>query len=183
MVQGLTTINNQIERISKLVANLLNYARESKPALQWCSLSTTLTAVLDLLKRPLAQAMIDIDVQLPDDIPQIVAPPDQMQQVLLNLLLNCVDAIETDPAHGNIKRRGQINIDAEFIAKERQLRVRIQDNGQGIRADDLTRFLSPFTPPSLLGPERGWDCLWCMELSMIYMAPSLLNPRLKWVRL
>lgn len=162
MVQGLTTINNQIERISKLVANLLNYARESKPALQWCSLSTTLTAVLDLLKRPLAQAMIDIDVQLPDDIPQIVAPPDQMQQVLLNLLLNCVDAIETDPAHGNIKRRGQINIDAEFIAKERQLRVRIQDNGQGIRADDLDKVFEPFYTTKPVGAGTG------LGLSVVY---------------
>lgn len=162
MAQGLGTIVAQIERISKLVAQLLDFARESRPARERVALASVLTAVLDLLKRPLAQASIDVDTTLPPDLPPIVAHANQMQQVFLNLLLNSIDAIEADPAHGNTKRRGRITIEAESLGEDRRVRVRVRDNGHGIRPEDLDRVFDPFFTTKPVGAGTG------LGLSVVY---------------
>lgn len=162
MAQGLGTIVAQIERISKLVAQLLDFARESRPARERVALASVLAAVLDLLKRPLAQASIDVDTTLPPDLPPIVAHANQMQQVFLNLLLNSIDAIEADPAHGNTKRRGRITIEAESLGEDRRVRVRVRDNGHGIRPEDLDRVFDPFFTTKPVGAGTG------LGLSVVY---------------
>lgn len=162
MAQGLGTIVAQIERISKLVAQLLDFARESRPARERVALASVLTAVLDLVKRPLAQASIDVDMVLPPDLPSIVAHANQMQQVFLNLLLNSIDAIEADPAHGNTKRRGRIIIEAESLGEDRRVRVRVRDNGHGIRPEDLDRVFDPFFTTKPVGAGTG------LGLSVVY---------------
>jgi len=162
MAQGLGTIVAQIERISKLVAQLLDFARESRPAREPVALASVVAAVLDLLKRPLAQASIDVELALPDDLPPIIAHANQMQQVFLNLLLNSIDAIEADPAHGNTKRRGRIAIEAESLGEDRRVRVRVRDNGHGIRPEDLDRVFDPFFTTKPVGAGTG------LGLSVVY---------------
>jgi signal transduction histidine kinase len=162
MAQGLGTIVAQIERISKLVAQLLDFARESRPAREPVALASVVAAVLDLLKRPLAQASIDVEMALPDDLPPIIAHANQMQQVFLNLLLNSIDAIEADPAHGNTKRRGRIAIEAESLGEDRRVRVRVRDNGHGIRPEDLDRVFDPFFTTKPVGAGTG------LGLSVVY---------------
>lgn len=162
MAQGLKAIVSQIERISQLVAQLLDFARESRPARERVVLPTVVHAVLDLLDVPLKRAQVDVDLSLPDELPPIVAHTNQMQQVFLNLLLNSIDAIEADPAHGNTKRRGRITIEAESLGEDRRVRVRVRDNGHGIRPEDLDRVFDPFFTTKPVGAGTG------LGLSVVY---------------
>ncbi len=162
MAQGLTAIVTQIERISQLVAQLLDFARESRPAREPVVMASVMAAVLDLLDMPLAKASIDVDLSLPADLPLIIAHTNQMQQVFLNLLLNSIDAIETDPAHGKTKRRGRIAVEAESLGEDRRVRIRVRDNGQGIRPEDLDRVFDPFFTTKPVGAGTG------LGLSVVY---------------
>jgi signal transduction histidine kinase len=153
--RGLKTIIQQIERISHLVKQLLDFARETSPVRERVSLGRVIAVVVELLDRALVRAEIDCVVSIAPDLPDVHADFNQMQQVFLNLLMNSVDAIVADPEHGRIKARGRIEIEAEAVADGSQARIRVIDNGHGIVPEDLDRVFDPFFTTKPVGTGTG----------------------------
>lgn len=152
---GLRTIVQQIDRITHLVGQLMDFAREYTPARERVSLPRVVAAVSELLDRAMANAETDFVAEVPDALPGVLANFNQMQQVLINLLMNSLDAILADPAHGKAKGRGRISVRADLVPRLGKVRVVVQDNGHGIREDHLDKVFDPFFSTKPVGKGTG----------------------------
>jgi signal transduction histidine kinase len=86
------TILHQIERIGGIMRQLLEYARPKRPAIRTVATGPILTRTVELLEPVARQRQVRVEVQVADGLPPLFADPDQLQQVLLNLMTNALDA-------------------------------------------------------------------------------------------
>ena len=153
--QGLNVIVQQIDRISRLIRQLLDFSREYSPVRTRIDLSAVLTAVVPLLEVPLGKAKIDLAARLPEGLPKVMANFNQMQQVFINLLMNSIDAITADPGHLAGKGRGTIAVTAELVPRTHKVHVRVSDNGHGILEENLDKVFDPFFSTKDVGAGTG----------------------------
>lgn len=151
--QAVKTIAGQIERISSLVRQLLDFAREHAPVQEVVDLEAVARDVADLMQPTLLKHGISLAVEWEAGLPRVRANGHQLQQVLLNLLLNSQDAIQWDPDRDR-KGRGEIRILGEW-ADRGWVRVRVRDNGQGILPSHLHKVCDPFFTTKPVGTGTG----------------------------
>ena len=132
MARGLKIICGQIDRIAGLVRQLLDYSRaDNKTERAALRLHTVLSETLPLIETRAVRRTCTVDNEINETTPAILGSFHRLQQVLLNLLLNAVDA-----------GASRILIDAQ--EGDAALDVRITDNGSGIDEDKLARIFEPF---------------------------------------
>jgi len=144
------TILRQIERISGIIRQLLEYARPRRLAVRPLAVGPVLARTVELLEPMTRQRHITVDAQAPADLPRLLADPDQLQQVLLNLMTNALDA--TSP--GGTVRMAASQADPETTdARPRIVRGRpegpfltliLSDTGNGMPRDQLEQIFEPF---------------------------------------
>ncbi|MBP7140391.1 MAG: PAS domain S-box protein [Opitutaceae bacterium] len=98
-----------------------------------------------------------IELDIPDDLPSVHGERAELVQAVENLVLNALDALQTDPAHGHIRIRGKrVRLEDNEVPPLQAgdyVQIEVQDNGTGIAADDLERVFEPFftTRPNRTG--------------------------------
>ena len=154
----LRRVINEIDRITALLKGLLNYARPPKPEMVPLDinqlLETTIHSAKYSLRTPRNKVKdpdrkIEFVKDFSPDLPQVVADPDQLQQVFLNLILNAVDAIFSTP-----DRQGVITIQTRQ-ASEGFVHISIADTGKGIDSNALAEIFKPFFTTKPQGTGLG----------------------------
>lgn len=143
---------NEIKRIELLLKELLNYARPPRPQMVPLGVGKVVERAIQnarySLKKPLAENLtrkkITFEYNEADEVPEIIADPDQLQQVFLNLLINAIDAIEDT---GVIKIT--VSCSAEFVE------VEISDSGEGMSPEALEKIFTPFFTTKSKGTGLG----------------------------
>ena len=92
-------IREGIDRISSLVKGMLDFTRPSLPSLKRGPLVRTVRAAIALMDSELKKDKVEVVLQLDDHTPEVVFDPRQIQQVLVNLLINSMEAM---PGGGRI---------------------------------------------------------------------------------
>lgn len=151
--QGLRVIVQQIDRISALIRQLLDFSREHTGVRTRVNLAEVLQAVLPLLQGPLSKHRIRFEVLVPEDLPPVRADFNQLQQVFINLLMNSIDAIAMRP--DGPPRGGRIVMDVEGGREASEVRVAISDDGHGIREEHLDKVFDPFFSTKDVGAGTG----------------------------
>lgn len=156
LAKHLGIIIGQIERISGIIRRLLDFARPPKPQLQALDLNRAARAVLDFLEAEARGKGVQVQAQLHSALPTAAADPDLIQQLLLNVLTNALDAT---PGGGRIVIRtravgegdggeGPDRAAADSIVRGKvetpAVEVSVADTGSGIPADILPRVFEPF---------------------------------------
>lgn len=139
-------------RCKKIVQSLLSFARRDKPKREPVSMNGLVESVLDLIGYALRTSNIEVTSRLAPDLPAVLADPNQMQQVLVNVLTNAQQAIEGRP-------HGQIKITTEF--QKPNVRVMIEDNGPGIPPENMPRLFDPFFTTKEVGKGTGLGLSLC----------------------
>ena len=85
---GLETIVTQVERITKIMNQLLSFARKRAIERRHTDLTVVIANVLDVLQERIKKYAIQVETSFDPETPKVFADPDQMSQVLLNLVLN-----------------------------------------------------------------------------------------------
>src|SRR5580704_6046988 len=126
-------VRQEINRINHIVTDLLQTARPHPPTVRKTDLNTTVEHAV-MLGRQQAQAKsIEIALHKEPSLPEVEHDSDQIHQVLLNLLLNALQAIDTKGKIAvNVKSQGPTAV------------VEVTDNGRGIPADQLPNVFRPF---------------------------------------
>ncbi len=153
VTQGLRVIVQQIDRISALIRQLLDFSREHTAVRGRVDLAEVLQAVLPLLQGPLGKHRIQMEVRVPEDLPPVRADFNQLQQVFINLLMNSIDAIAMRP--DSPPQGGRIVIDVQGGQGAREVRVAIEDDGHGIREEHLDKVFDPFFSTKDVGAGTG----------------------------
>jgi len=130
-----TIIDEEVDRLSRLVQNLLEMARieagECRPVKEWGSVSEMISDVLTRCAESLSRNQIKLDV--PQDLPMVRWDERLMNQVLTNLLEN---AAHYSPQGSEIVLGAELN--------KSVLLIRVQDRGPGIPADEIPRIFERF---------------------------------------
>lgn len=142
--RSLRAIIAQIERIARIIDQLMGYARAHPPQIAPTPLPRVLASVLSLLDHEMKRRGIQVEPRVPTGLPDLAADPNLLQQVFVNLLLNAFDAM----AEG-----GQVRIAAE--AKDGWMEMSVEDTGCGIPAEDLPRIFDPFFTTKKTGKGTG----------------------------
>ncbi|MBI5493794.1 MAG: HAMP domain-containing protein [Deltaproteobacteria bacterium] len=150
-------IVEQSERITKIIRQLLDFARRRGPQKAPVSVLTLARQTLQLL-RPMAQKrQVATAVEGPEDLPPVEVDANQIQQVLTNLAVN---AIQATPESGGtlvvtvhpVQATPPPGEDAQPGA---YLRIDVTDSGHGIRPEDLGRIFEPFYTTKDVGEGTG----------------------------
>jgi len=131
--EPLSIIQNEIDRLERIIANLLDFARPSKAKAIPIDLPEILNACLLLIHNQINKAEIQLEKRFPGDLPTVVGDPDQLKQVFLNILTNAVHA--TKPG-------GQLKVSVE--PRPEGLVAAVCDTGCGIPANRIRSIFDPF---------------------------------------
>ena len=126
-----------VRRIEKIVEATLNFARPSKPIVKDEDINEVINATLPLVEISTLKKKIEVIPKLEPELPKVKIDFKQIQQVILNILTNAVDAIENS---GWIK----INSYLEDEGGVSYVVVSIADSGCGIPKDELNKIFEPF---------------------------------------
>ena len=129
----ISKIDYHLERIRKVVHNMLGYARRMEPRFEAVDINETLDQTIDLLENYALVNNINIQTDLSSSLPIIANDKAQLQQVFLNLISNAIDAISKD---------GLIEIESRTA--DSHIVVTISDDGPGIPKDQQRRVFEPF---------------------------------------
>lgn len=126
-------VQKEVLHIQAILNDLLSYARPRPPSFQASDLNTTVEQAVILARQQVLTKPIEIRWTTNAAMPSVVHDATLIQQVVLNLLLNAIQAI------------GQQGVVEAEIQKEREFAViRVKDNGRGISADALAKIFKPF---------------------------------------
>ena len=140
----------EAERARRIVKNLLYFARENKPERTRVNLNEIVERTLALRSYELRVENIVIECDLAPNLPETMADPHQLQQVVLNLLANAEQALLEDRGQGHVWIRTH-RIGGNRISLE------VSDDGPGIPKEVGSRIFDPFftTKPSDVGTGLG----------------------------
>jgi signal transduction histidine kinase len=144
-----------IERLNKSVEEILHYARPSQPQLQEVDLSEIIGRTLSLVEGEARKAQVRIvkdfvqPPQAPAAVPQVNADPHQLQQIVMNLVLNAIQA-STAGGEIHVRTRAAAGPDAQPCA-----RIEIEDSGKGMSADEVAKAFQPFFSTKAQGTGLG----------------------------
>jgi two-component system NtrC family sensor kinase len=143
------------ERIAGLVTNLLSLARERKGEGVPVRVYEVLEETLSLLEAQFRKEGITLDVTMPDDLPEIVANPQQIQQVFLNIISNAHYALNQKYPGKHADKIMRISGEKVEIDSAPFLRMVFYDRGSGIPADVIGRVMDPFFSTKPRGEGTG----------------------------
>jgi two-component system NtrC family sensor kinase len=145
-VPYLDSIQDAVFRCRDVTHKLLRFVRRSEVELQQHDPHDIIDSVVDgLLGRELALSNIDVVRDYGSSLPKLLTDRNQLQQVLLNILNNAIDAV-----HGN---EGTITLKTRKDGK--WLRIGISDTGTGMTQDQLGRIFIPFYTTKEVGKGTG----------------------------
>jgi|UPI0004B0A22E two-component system, NtrC family, sensor histidine kinase HydH len=131
-------------RLNKLLTNFLDFARPRLPRLQKTEPIEIIKSVVTLAQHTASRQGVLLDVEAHGDIREIECDPEQIKQLLLNLILNAIDATEGE---------GIITISAHF--EDESLFIDVSDRGQGIAPEDREQVFDPFFTTKKNGTGLG----------------------------
>ncbi|MGD8304858.1 MAG: ATP-binding protein [Desulfobacterales bacterium] len=136
----------EVDRLNRVVGQLLEFARPISIEPQKISLQSLVTDSLKLIDDRAAEKNISIHVQNNARVDEARIDPDRINQVLLNLYLNAIDAMESG---------GELKVEISADGKSRDVVIQVSDTGSGISPEDLTKIFEPYFTTKSTGTGLG----------------------------
>ena len=130
---------DDLARIERLIAEILDYARYMKPKFSSESLNNIVTSCLQFIEVKADKLGISIEKQLADDLPAMLVDRQQIKQVIMNLAMNAIDAMAKTGGRLTVMTRRVVRLD-----KRGWVQIEVADTGCGIAAEDLPHIFDPF---------------------------------------
>jgi two-component system NtrC family sensor kinase len=133
MKGSLDLVASESKRCGELVKNLLSFSRVSPMNLAWSDLNQVIDRCVRLVQHKMDMAGIQLNLTLAADLPPVHCDPAQIEQVVLAMVINAIDAL---PHEGNLWISTRVN--AEWIE------LVVRDDGIGIPEEHLSHIFEPF---------------------------------------
>jgi signal transduction histidine kinase/CheY-like chemotaxis protein len=152
---SLTRIHDGAQRASKIVRNLLTFARQQKPERKITDVNSVLLKTIDLRAYELRVSNIDLVTELAP-VPRTMTDPHQLQQVFLNLLMNAEQAM--------LQANGRGRLAIKSSVKGGHIEILFEDDGPGIPEENLCRIFDPFFTTKSVGKGTGLGLSICQGI-------------------
>lgn len=152
--QKLELIKSQINRISKIIRDLVNFSRQSTYELQSTDINKVLKSAIEIARVSKKAKGINFIEEYDSEIPVLYLVPDQLQQVFLNILINAIDALCID-ANRMVYANSNPQIISKTYKDENRVYISISDNGIGIPDSAIDKIFDPFYTTKKVGEGTG----------------------------
>jgi PAS domain S-box-containing protein len=142
--KGLRTIVAQVERITKVMNQLLTFARRKPREPRPVALEEVIESSLEMFRERLSNHRVQVSTHIDPDCPTVVADRDQMTQVLINLIMNAIHAM---PEGGNLR--------VELACARDMVKLTVSDTGHGIPKTVVEKIFDPFFTTKEFGKGTG----------------------------
>jgi two-component system, NtrC family, sensor histidine kinase HydH len=144
ITECLDIIDKESKRLNKLLTNFLDFARPRTPKFQWADLNEVVTSVTAVVTHAMPTPNVTIRHLLATGIPEVQCDPEQLKQVLLNLVIN---AIQASPPGASVTVSTEWSSD--FV------NIRVQDEGCGVQHEQREQIFEPFFTTKQNGTGLG----------------------------
>jgi hypothetical protein len=164
----LEKIEEEINRINKIIRDLLDLSRPSKFIVSDTDINKYIRSCMELLSHEIKKKDIKLEYNLNADIPIVKIDGERFKQVIINLLINSIDAVDNN---------GRISISTEFTIfskdsikslkfkdGDRVIIVSISDNGRGISKENINRIFDPYFTTKEPGKGTGLGLTICQQI-------------------
>lgn len=145
VVEYLNTILENINRISRIVRELVDFARPSSYEANYVNVNELIENAVSIVKYDRRAKHVDIELDLSRDLPELYLVADQLLQVFINILINAVDALGGDKS----------KIYVRSYQKEDFIYMEFEDTGVGIPEDNISKIFEPFFTTKAVGKGTG----------------------------
>lgn len=138
----LLKMEKELDRTTRIIRNLLDFARQSEPSMRPISINQVIESALLLVGHQIDLENIKLEKKLAKQLPLVQADPDKIQQVLINIILNATQAM---PKGGTITIA--TSTAEEVLINEspkNTVQIDIKDTGVGIPKENLNQLFTPF---------------------------------------
>ena len=146
--QYLRLMETETRRTSRIVSNLLAFARQSKMEPKRVNLNRLIEQTLFLNSNLLKIDGVKVKNELDPNLPDLLGSEDQLQQVFMNLVSNATEAME---ATGG----GILTIGSRHLLSEDSVQINFKDTGAGIPEEDISNLFEPFFTTKKKGKGVG----------------------------
>lgn len=153
----LTIIVEQIDRIVGMIRALLDTVRPAKPEIRSVDVGGLIHGVLPLLRHAARVKHQTLVADIPASLPTVLADANQLQQLVINLVVN---AVEATPDGGEVRIRAMAGVDGDRAG----VRVTVHDTGPGIPEDLRARVFQPFFTTKPPGRGTGLGLTICRDI-------------------
>ncbi|MFQ5800078.1 MAG: PAS domain S-box protein, partial [Bacteroidota bacterium] len=143
--EKLELVKNQINRIAKILRDLVDFARPSVHEVQDVNINDTVREAMNMVRYGKKAKHIRFELHTDESLAPLRLVPDQLHQVLVNLLINAVDAVG--------KRPGTITVRTRRI--ENKVSIEVSDSGRGIEKEAMSKMFEPFYTTKPVGQGIG----------------------------
>jgi C4-dicarboxylate-specific signal transduction histidine kinase len=145
--QAVTRLVKDANRASEIIAQVRALTKGSPPRKDWLAINDIILATVSLIDSEILQNNMLLHTELADDVPSVQGDRVQLQQVILNLILNALEAMSRMPEGSRLLTISSARIDAKGAL------VTVQDSGVGLAPENLDRAFSAFytTKPEGMG--------------------------------
>jgi signal transduction histidine kinase len=144
--EGLNIIINETQRCKTIIQGLLEFARDKEPQMILANVNDIVERALGIVDNEFRLRHVNKNVHLAGGMIKTMLDENQIEQVIINLLLNALHAVE-----GN----GIVTIKSEVDSSRENVRVEISDNGCGVAAADIKKIFEPFYSTKNKGTGLG----------------------------
>jgi two-component system NtrC family sensor kinase len=144
--QYLQMAQSEVERLIEIVQRMLDFYRPSRGSVQSIDLNEVVRNVLTLAHKRLQHGDIQVHTSLSDDLTEVPIVPDQISQVLLNLVINAIEAM---PSGGDLWLETQRSEDGQ------DLLLSVRDSGSGMSLEQISSLFEPFYTTKAKGTGLG----------------------------
>lgn len=143
--RALKQINTQGKRCKEITYKLLSFARKTDPRIQHVDINALIEEIISLSSQRAKYSNVRINTNFSQNLPTVLISQSEMQQVMLNMINNALDAM------GNAGG----NLDIKTSMENGSLVIELADSGPGIHPDHLARIFDPFFTTKPVGKGTG----------------------------
>lgn len=147
-------IDAYVDRAAKIINHMRQFGRKSDIELQMVRVNEPLQKAMEILGQQLKVRGIEVAWDLEDNLPLIMADPDRLEQVFINLLINARDAVD-EKWHSQDHPQGDKKITIKTESAGNEIVVEIRDTGPGIPDEIIDRIFEPFFTTKKVGQGTG----------------------------
>ncbi len=137
----LDDLRQEVRRIEKVLNDLLTYARPKAARYGMEDLKETVAHTLQFARQQTGNKNIEFSIQIPSPLPRFRMDAEQLHQVLLNLVLNGIQAIDQE---GKITIQAQVPQNSSAPGRTNSIELSVSDTGAGISREQLEKIFRPF---------------------------------------
>jgi len=134
-IEMLDLVETESRRCGEIVKNLMTFARTSTLSREPADLNAVIDRCIRLVQHQLDLKNIELHIDLAKDLPNVRCDPGQIEQVILALVMNAIDAL---PNGGNL------TLNSHPLPGARSIQIEVRDDGVGMPPDVLANMFEPF---------------------------------------